>query len=47
MPLKLIREKGWENVSHVRIEQQWGDRIVITKVAVDEEPKKKNHRGGG
>lgn len=47
IPKELIQEKGWENVDYVRVEQQWGDRIVITKVAVDEESKEKDHGSPG
>jgi len=47
IPKEIIEAKGWENVDYVRIEEQWGDRIMITKVAIDEESKKENHRGTG
>lgn len=42
VPMSLIREKGWENVTHVSVKGNWGDRIVLTKVAVNEESKKKD-----
>lgn len=47
VPIELVHEKGWDNVTHVRFEEQWGDRIVITRVATDEEPKEKDPRGTG
>jgi len=42
IPKKLIREKGWENALYVRIEDQWGDRIMITRVSDEEELEKDN-----
>jgi len=42
IPMRLIKEKGWENVTHVEVQGQWGDRVVIEKVAIDETPEKKD-----
>jgi len=42
IPMRLINEKGWENVTHVCVQSQWGDRFVIEKVAIDETPEKKD-----
>lgn len=44
IPLEIVREKGWDSVLYVRIEGQWGDRIMITRVSDDEEPEKENKR---
>jgi len=44
IPKKLIREKGWADALYVRIEGQWGNRIMITRVSDDEEPEKENKR---
>lgn len=45
IPGAIIKAKGWENALYVKIEDQWGDRIVITRVADDEEGKA-NDKGG-
>lgn len=42
IPMGLIRAKGWENVTHVQIQGQWGNRFIIEKVATDEESKEKD-----
>lgn len=44
IPLEMIREKGWESVRYVRLEDQWGDRIMITRVSDDEDVKEENTR---
>ena len=42
--MELIRDKGWENVLYVRVEDQWGDRIMLTRVGDDEEITEENTR---
>ena len=44
IPLELIREKGWDNALYVRVEGQWGNRIMLTKVGDDEEITEENTR---
>ena len=39
IPMKIIREKGWEDVLYIKIEDHWGDRILISRVSDDEESK--------
>jgi len=39
IPGAIIKAKGWENALYVKIDDQWGDRIVITRVADSEEGK--------
>lgn len=42
IPRKVVSEKGWDNVSHVIVEDHWGDRIIIRRLMNDESPKKEN-----
>jgi len=44
VPLELIRAKGWEDVLYIKIEDQWGDRIVITRAGDHEETETKDQR---
>ncbi len=44
VPLALVKDKGWESVRYVRLEDQWGDRIMITRVSDDEDVKEDNTR---
>ena len=44
IPMRLIREKGWENVKYVCIKDIWGDRIVIEKAGFDEADEKEDRR---
>ncbi len=43
VPVALIEELGWENVSYVSFNRMFGDRIVIEKVAIDGESKEKDN----
>lgn len=45
IPLDIIRAKGWEKVEYIRIEDQWGDRILISRVSDEEEDETKDNRG--
>lgn len=44
IPNEIIRELGWEKVRYVRMHNAWGDRVVIERVADDEEDKTHNKR---
>lgn len=44
IPMGLIKAKGWENVTHVQIQGQWGNRFIIEKAAIDEATEKKDTR---
>lgn len=39
IPKTIIEDKGWLNVSHVLIEDQWGDRLIIRRLMNDESNK--------
>ncbi len=42
IPKSMIEAKGWENVKYVKVEDSWGARIIITRVADYEEGEKKD-----
>jgi len=42
IPRTMVVAKGWENVRYVKVEDQWGDRIMITRVADNDESEKKD-----
>jgi len=42
IPKEMIKDKGWLNVRYIRIDDTWGDRIVITRVADHEESETKD-----
>jgi len=42
IPKQIIKDKGWLTVSHVLVEDHWGDRIVIRRLMNEEDPKKKD-----
>ena len=41
-PKALIIEKGWEKAKYVRLESQWGDRIVIRRILDDGDTEEEN-----
>lgn len=42
IPKAVVHDKGWEDVRYVRIEGQWGDRIMITRVSDEEGSEKED-----
>lgn len=42
IPKSMIEAKGWQNVKYVKVEDRWGDRIIITRIADHEEAKKED-----
>ncbi len=43
IPKSMIEAKGWQNVKYVKVEDGWGDRIIITRVADNEEAEEKDN----
>lgn len=39
LPKQIIEDKGWLNVSHVLVEDHWGDRLIIRRLMNDESNK--------
>jgi len=48
IPRWMLEAKGWGNVRYVRIDDHWGDRIMITRVGdnEDDQTDDKSVRGG-
>ncbi len=43
IPKSMVEAKGWQNVKYVKVEDQWGDRIIITRIADHEKAEKKDN----